>query len=71
MGYIGDLTIIYPKPYSIYFRGTIGFTVCVAVLEKARMFGYGFGVTGSRELPAAVLRSCGLLPGARIMFAQS
>ena len=23
MGYIGDLIIIYPKPYSIYLRGTI------------------------------------------------
>ena len=25
MGYMGDLSKIYPKPYSIYLRGTIGF----------------------------------------------
>ena len=26
-GVYGDLIIIYPKPYSIYLRGTIGFSV--------------------------------------------
>ena len=25
MGYMGGLIIIYPKDYSIYLRGTIGF----------------------------------------------
>ena len=33
MGYMGDLIIIYPEPYSIYLRGTIGFQVLLEVTD--------------------------------------
>ena len=31
LGVYGDLIIIYPKPYSIYLRGTIRFTVSTSI----------------------------------------
>ena len=36
MGVYGDLNIIYPKPYSVYLRGTIGSIGFMAVV------GFGF-----------------------------
>ena len=32
-GVYRDLITIYPKPYSVYLRGTIGFSPCVQVLH--------------------------------------
>ena len=39
MGYMGDLYISYPKPYSIYLRGTIGFRACVFQTHAWRVRG--------------------------------
>ena len=37
MGYIGILLLMYPEPYSIYLRGTIGFRVALGLAPAARL----------------------------------
>ena len=44
-GIYGDLIITYPKPYSIYLRGTIGFGV-EKLCHSASVWGFGFGGPG-------------------------
>ena len=45
-GVYGDFITIYPKPHSIYLRGTIGFRHRV---EIYRVSGMGYGVKGPTQ----------------------